>query len=155
MDQSTAFCFWIQKALMHMIKLYVSVFCISFIKTCLSIHFVLIVLLWQGTYSTQIFSLAVLLSSMFVYNQVSFGFELPFCCINFIETDYVYVCRWEALMKQLWIDYLLSLKWQSIFVWELLKTTHRLQSWDNFLQSFCGYCGWYNKLSNDFVLINY
>lgn len=27
--------------------------------------------IWQGTYSTQIFSLAVLLSSMFVYNQVS------------------------------------------------------------------------------------
>lgn len=29
----------------------------------------------QGTYSTQIFSLAVLLSSMFVYNQVSPSFH--------------------------------------------------------------------------------
>jgi hypothetical protein len=34
----------------------------------------------QGTYSTQIFSLAVLLSSMFVYNQVCISsFSSPFC----------------------------------------------------------------------------
>lgn len=34
----------------------------------------------QGTYSTQIFSLAVLLSSMFVYNQVYISsFSSPFC----------------------------------------------------------------------------
>lgn len=51
------------------------IFCISF-----STHSIL-----QGTYSTQIFSLAVLLSSMFIYNQVGFFF------VNHIDSFYAWL----------------------------------------------------------------
>ena len=70
MELSTVFYFSTLKELMHLIKRYASVKVSKHFlhnSTCLTIAF-----LTQGTYSTQIFSLAVLLSSMFIYNQVNF-----------------------------------------------------------------------------------
>jgi len=55
----------------------------------------------QGTYSTQIFSLAVLLSSMFIYNQVGSGYKILYlrmieCAVTsaYFLIDYLVTNSW-------------------------------------------------------------
>lgn len=145
-------------------------------------YFPMFFFFWQGTYSTQIFSLAVLLSSMFIYNQVGTSyaqvliivdkdwlwdlvdsffllkFDLfcvfpsqsacivyhahKFCCMGswfFCLFKFFLPFRWVVLTKPHLTASLLSPKWLSIYVLELLGGGLHLLSLGSSLRSLFGF----------------